>query len=139
MRNRSKQHAVALSLSTAILMSSLLSGLAHEKWPAPTPEAKREAEETKRYEEQMRRRLEPELKEWSKKGKPWIPSAAKPDDLLQATVPAFAGAEGAGKFSFGGRGGKVYVVTSTGTDLTVLRNAGFAGSETSQISCAVSP
>src|ERR1700733_3594181 len=47
-----------------------------------------------------------------KKGKPYIPWAQKPSDLPQAKIPAFPGAEGGGAFSFGGRGGKVYVVTS---------------------------
>ena len=45
----------------------------------------------------------------AKKGKPFIPWAAKPEDLPQAKIPAFPGAEGGGKFSFGGRGGKVLV------------------------------
>jgi hypothetical protein len=47
-----------------------------------------------------------------KKGKPFIPWASKPSDLPQAKIPAFPGAEGGGALSFGGRGGKVYVVTS---------------------------
>ena len=47
-----------------------------------------------------------------KKGKPFVPWASKPSDLPQAKIPAFPGAEGGGAFSFGGRGGKVYVVTS---------------------------
>jgi hypothetical protein len=51
-----------------------------------------------------------------KKGKPFIPWAAKPSDLPQATIPAFPGAEGGGKFSFGGRGGKVFVVTNLNDD-----------------------
>jgi hypothetical protein len=50
--------------------------------------------------------------EEAKHGKPYIPWAAKPSDLPQAKLPAFPGAEGGGAFSFGGRGGKVYVVTS---------------------------
>ena len=45
-------------------------------------------------------------------GKPYIPWAYKPEDLPQADIPAFPGAEGGGKFSFGGRGGKVLVVTN---------------------------
>ncbi|MCJ8210034.1 polysaccharide lyase [Mucilaginibacter sp. RS28] len=45
-------------------------------------------------------------------GKPFVPWAAKPSDLPQAKIPAFPGAEGGGAYSFGGRGGKVYVVTS---------------------------
>ena len=48
----------------------------------------------------------------AKNGKPFIPWAARPSDLPQADVPAFPGAEGGGKFSFGGRGGKVLVVTN---------------------------
>lgn len=47
-------------------------------------------------------------------GKPYIPWAAKPDDLPQAKIPAFPGAEGGGAYSFGGRGGRVIVVTSLG-------------------------
>ncbi|MHA4739182.1 pectate lyase family protein [Dyadobacter sp. MSC1_007] len=48
----------------------------------------------------------------AKKGKPYIPWAARPVDLPQSDIPAFPGAEGGGAFSFGGRGGKVYVVKS---------------------------
>ena len=53
-----------------------------------------------------------EMKEWTVKGKPFIQWAARPTDLPQANIPAFPGAEGGGKYSFGGRGGKVVVVTS---------------------------
>lgn len=48
----------------------------------------------------------------ARNGKPFIPWAQRPIDLPQASVPAFPGAEGGGKYTFGGRGGKVYVVTS---------------------------
>lgn len=48
----------------------------------------------------------------AKNGKPFIPWAAKPSDLPQAKLVAFPGAEGGGAYSFGGRGGKVYVITS---------------------------
>ena len=48
----------------------------------------------------------------ARNGKPFIPWAARPTDLPQADIAAFPGAEGGGKFSFGGRGGKVYVVTN---------------------------
>ena len=57
-------------------------------------------------------RAMPEIEAWAKKGKPYIPSAAKPEDLPQAKIPAFPGAEGGGKFSFGGRGGKILIVTN---------------------------
>ena len=45
-------------------------------------------------------------------GKPFVPWANRPSDLRQATIPAFPGAEGGGMYSFGGRGGKILVVTS---------------------------
>jgi len=51
-----------------------------------------------------------------KKGKPYIPWATRPTDLPQADIAAFPGAEGGGKYSFGGRGGKVYVVTNLDDD-----------------------
>lgn len=38
--------------------------------------------------------------------------AQRPDDLPQADIPAFPGAEGGGMYTYGGRGGKVFVVTS---------------------------
>ncbi|MEH6307156.1 polysaccharide lyase [Olivibacter sp. CPCC 100613] len=54
----------------------------------------------------------PIIEEEAKQGKPYIPWASRPEDLPQAKIPAFPGAEGGGAFSFGGRGGKVYVVSS---------------------------
>lgn len=44
--------------------------------------------------------------------KPFIPWASTPEMLPQADIPAFPGAEGGGKYAFGGRGGDVFVVTS---------------------------
>jgi hypothetical protein len=52
------------------------------------------------------------LEAWAQKGKPYIPWAAKPTDLPQATIPAFPGAQGGGMYSFGGRGGRVIVVST---------------------------
>ena len=75
---------------------------AHEKM-----EAESRAESDAAWE-----KAQPELAEWAKKGKPYIPVAFKPEDLPQAKIPAFPGAEGAGAYTFGGRGGKVIVVTS---------------------------
>ncbi|KJD34779.1 polysaccharide lyase [Tamlana nanhaiensis] len=50
--------------------------------------------------------------EESKQGRPYIPWAATPGDLIKANIPAFPGAEGGGAFTPGGRGGKIFVVTS---------------------------
>lgn len=69
-----------------------------------------------RHSEQAWELAYPIIKEDAKKGKPYIPFASRPDDLPQATIPAFPGAEGGGKFSFGGRGGKVLVVTNLDDD-----------------------
>jgi len=54
----------------------------------------------------------PTMMEWAKKGKPYLPHAEKPEHLPQAFIPSFPGAWGGGMYSFGGRGGKVYVVTT---------------------------
>ena len=58
----------------------------------------------KRSDEAWEKAL-PVIEADAKKGKPFIPWAAKPEDLPQSKIPAFPGAEGGGKFSFGGRGG----------------------------------
>jgi hypothetical protein len=54
--------------------------------------------------------------EAAKYQRPYVPWAARPVDLPQASIPAFPGAEGGGKYSFGGRGGKVLVVTNLNDD-----------------------
>jgi hypothetical protein len=80
--------------------------------PAQVQAAAAEQGAWEQHQEQVWERVEPELKEWAMKGKPYLPRAMFPTDLPQAAVPAFPGAEGAGRFSFGGRGGRVFVVTN---------------------------
>jgi hypothetical protein len=58
----------------------------------------------------------PIIEKEAKEGKPYIPWASRVDELPQSEIPAFPGAEGGGKFSFGGRGGKVIVVTNLNDD-----------------------
>ena len=53
--------------------------------------------------------IEQEEKEFGRIYRPW---ASKPEPLLKASLPAFPGAEGGGMYTPGGRGGKVFVVTS---------------------------
>lgn len=54
----------------------------------------------------------PVIQKEAREGKPYIPWASRVDELPQADIPAFPGAEGGGKYSFGGRGGRVIVVTN---------------------------
>jgi len=87
-------------------------GFARESWPQMTDVEKQRVALWKQHEQEVLTNIAPELAEWAKKGKPFYVNAEIPSDLPQADVPAFPGAEGAGKFTFGGRGGKVFVVTN---------------------------
>jgi hypothetical protein len=99
-------------LITAALSLATQCGFARENWPVPGEAIKQRDAAWNQYEQDVIAKVTPQLAEWEKKGKPFIPWASKPADLPQAKVPAFPGAEGGGMFSFGGRGGKVFVVTS---------------------------
>ena len=100
----------------ALLVAGLLlaAGIAQarESWPVPTPEVQARLDSYDQHEKELLAKLKPQIEAWVTKGKPYIPWASKPQDLPQAKIPAFPGAEGGGMYSFGGRGGKVYVVTS---------------------------
>src|SRR5689334_1858495 len=80
--------------------------------PALEDSANKVMHEVKKRSDEAWAKALPIIEADAKKGKPFIPWASKPEDLPQAKVPAFPGAEGGGRFSFGGRGGKVFVVTS---------------------------
>ncbi|QNL52253.1 polysaccharide lyase [Olivibacter sp. SDN3] len=54
----------------------------------------------------------PIVQQEAQNGRPYVPWASRPDDLPQADLLAFPGAEGGGAYTPGGRGGKVLVVTS---------------------------
>jgi hypothetical protein len=89
---------------------------ARAQYPQIPDELRRQSEAAKaeadRRSDEAFARAIPEVEAWAKKGKPFIQDASKPGDLPQATIPAFPGAEGGGMHSFGGRGGRVFVVTS---------------------------
>ncbi|KAA5540861.1 pectate lyase family protein [Adhaeribacter rhizoryzae] len=80
--------------------------------PALQAKADEELKEVERLSDLAWAKAKPIIEAEAKKGKPYVPWAAKPSDLPQAKIPAFPGAEGGGAYSFGGRGGKVFVVTS---------------------------
>ena len=107
-----KRLIVASAVALVAVAAGWRVGLAREKWPAPDKETLRQQEEWKRLDDEAWRKAEPEVLRQAREGKPYIPQAERPEDLPQASIPAFPGAEGAGRFSFGGRGGRVCVVTS---------------------------
>jgi hypothetical protein len=88
----------------------------HAQYPkvskADGRKARAKTEAMNRHSDQAWERALPTIEAWAKKGKPYLPAAAKPSDLPQADIPAFPGAQGGGMYSFGGRGGQVFVVTN---------------------------
>lgn len=100
----------------SILALSAVSNFASAQYPV-IPEAMEKKADSllKSIEEKSELqflKVKPVIDAEAKQGKPYIPWAAKPGDLPQSKLVAFPGAEGGGAYSFGGRGGKVYVVTS---------------------------
>ncbi|HLR50730.1 MAG TPA: hypothetical protein VK076_09160 [Candidatus Sphingobacterium stercoripullorum] len=102
--------------SLMVITALLIAHSAHAQYPKMTSEVRKEAAEyieaAKRRSNEIWQQVLPIIEENSRNGKPFIPHASRPTDLPQADIPAFPGAEGGGKYTFGGRGGKVYVVTS---------------------------
>lgn len=88
----------------------------YAQYPKITDEVQKESEKLLEREaalsDQAWELAWPIVQEEAKNGRPYIPWAERPTDLPQAEIPAFPGAEGGGMYSFGGRGGKVIVVTS---------------------------
>jgi hypothetical protein len=91
-------------------------GVAHAQYPR-VPPAVQAVSDSALAAAQVRsdiawKKALPIIEREEKQGKPYIPWAAKPSDLPQAKIPAFPGAEGGGMYTFGGRGGRVIVVTN---------------------------
>jgi len=99
-----------------IMVAALNIGTAfaqYPKIPLDVQKASNEMMEAARKQSDMAwQKALPIIEKEAAQGKPYIPWAGRPTDLPQAAVAAFPGAEGGGAFSFGGRGGKVIVVTS---------------------------
>ena len=102
---------VCLQFLFVVSLSSVLA-----QYPTVPEDVNRATEaalnEARRLSDEAWEKALPIIDRDARNGKPYIPWAARPTDLPQANIPAFPGAEGGGAFSFGGRGGKVYVVTS---------------------------
>jgi len=88
-------------------------GVAKAQYPRIPPEVQEKSDSL------MRVARKPSDAAWVKaqevmkaSGKPFIPWAKNPEDLPQSKLAAFPGAEGGGMYTEGGRGGRVFVVTS---------------------------
>ena len=113
MKSPQRPLPLALIASAGVLFSANAFAQGYPKIPSDVQaaaDAKRsvDAERAK----QLWQSQQAELVAWAKKGKPYLPGAEKPSDLPQAKIPAFPGAEGGGMYSFGGRDGRVFVVTN---------------------------
>jgi hypothetical protein len=101
---------------TFIVLTATLATLAVAAYPKVPKEVQEEADAKltalRKRSDELWKQAQPTIQEWAAKGKPYVPGAKRPEDLPQAAIPAFPGAQGGGMYSFGGRGGKVYVVTN---------------------------
>lgn len=99
-----------------LLLAALLPPTVLAQYPKVPPDIAQQAAERQaavdRRSDEAWAAAQPAIREWEAKGRPYQPGADHPTELRQADIPAFPGAQGGGMYSFGGRGGKVYVVTS---------------------------
>jgi hypothetical protein len=76
----------------------------------------RELKKSKQRSDEAWQKALPIVEREAKNGRPYVPWASKPSDLIKANIPAFPGAEGGGAYTPGGRGGKIHVVTNLNDD-----------------------
>lgn len=109
-----------IQLFSSVIWLSLVSTILAQGYPKipkqEFAEAKARADAADKLSDERFAAVMPTLEQWSRRGKPYLPAAARPEDLPQAKIPAFPGAEGGGMYSFGGRGGRVIVVTNLNDD-----------------------
>jgi hypothetical protein len=78
--------------------------------------AKKLIDDAERHSDSMWAIAYPIIKMEATEGRPYIPWASRYDELPHASIPAFPGAEGGGKYVLGGRGGRVLVVANLNDD-----------------------
>ncbi|WP_231490928.1 polysaccharide lyase family 1 protein [Pedobacter sp. Leaf170] len=106
-----KKNLFTLLFSSALILSA---GSAFAQYPNIPDKIKKESDsmmkQAYRQSDIAWEKAKPIIEQEAKQGKPYIPWAGRPNDLPQAEIVAFPGAEGGGAYSFGGRGGRVIVV-----------------------------
>lgn len=89
---------------------------ASAQYPSVPPDVQRAADAKRaaadRRSDEAFEWARPIIEAGEKAGKPYVPGARQPEELVQAEIPAFPGAWGGGMYTAGGRGGKVFVVTN---------------------------
>ena len=99
-----------------LLASVTITALLHAQYPTVPDSVKERAERMEalwnELDDAAWEQAFPTVMAEDAQGRHYRPWACKPDDLEQADIPAFPGAEGGGAYTPGGRGGKVIVVTS---------------------------
>lgn len=97
-------------------MAMLMSIGANAQYPGNTPEEGARAhaimKKAQEHSDSAWQVALPIVQEEHHKGRLYVNWASRPQDLNQAKIPSFPGAEGGGMYSFGGRGGKVITVTN---------------------------
>ena len=78
--------------------------------------SKKLIDDAERHSDSMWTIAYPIIKKEATEGRPYIPWASRYDELPHASIPAFPGAEGGGKYVLGGRGGRVLVVINLNDD-----------------------
>ncbi|WP_460540087.1 polysaccharide lyase [Echinicola sediminis] len=98
------------------LCSLLLSFRAFAQYPEIPPALQAKTDSVMDLEEarldKVWEKIYPTIEKEARDGRPYLRWASYPKDLVKAEIPAFPGAEGGGAYTPGGRGGKVYVVSS---------------------------
>jgi len=106
-----KKNLLNLLLFTSLILSVNDSFAQYPSIPAEQKKATEDMmKEAYRQSDIAWEKAQPQMIKDQKEGKPYVPWARRPNDLPQAEIIAFPGAEGGGAYSFGGRGGRVIVV-----------------------------
>ena len=110
---KTKSILLPCALIALTVLPVISHGQGYPQVPSEIMEASRvERAEAAKLSNEAFKRAQIEIDAWAAKGKPYLPGAAKPEDLPQAKIPAFPGAWGGGMYSFGGRDGRVIVVSN---------------------------